>query len=165
MKEKGIETKRVRIFVAFAFGIAWTIDLVIYVTGGLSSHQMGSLAWFLLVASMAAPSLANILTRLVTREGWRDLYLRHRLKQGWRFWALAWLGTPLLILLRDRTCRSAVVFSPGGIQLVHADGHVHRAAIRPSDRGVWRGLCVRLDRGRAASPSTRTSGYWAAEQY
>jgi membrane protease YdiL (CAAX protease family) len=48
---------------------------------------------------MAAPALANFLTRLVTGEGWRDLYLRPRFKYGWRFWAAAWLGTPLLILL------------------------------------------------------------------
>jgi membrane protease YdiL (CAAX protease family) len=35
----------------------------------------------------------------VTKEGWRDLYLWPRFKQGWRFWVVAWLGTPLLILL------------------------------------------------------------------
>ena len=97
--EKVIETKRVWIFIASAFGIAWTVDLVIYVTGGLSNLHMGSLAWILLATSMAAPSLANLLTRLVTGEGWRDLYLRPHFKRGWRFWALAWLGTPLLVLL------------------------------------------------------------------
>jgi membrane protease YdiL (CAAX protease family) len=97
--EKGVETKRVWLFVAFAFGIAWTIDLVIYLTGGLSNLGVGSLAWVLLAVSMAAPSLANILTRLVTGEGWRDLYLRPRFKRSWRFWATAWLGTPLLVLL------------------------------------------------------------------
>ncbi len=97
MMEKRIETKRVWIFVAFAFGIAWTIDLAIYVTGGLSNPHLGSLVWLLLVVSMASPSLANILTRVVTGEGRRDFYLRHRFKRGWRFWATAWLGTPLLI--------------------------------------------------------------------
>jgi membrane protease YdiL (CAAX protease family) len=97
--EKRVETKRVWLFVAFAFGTAWIIDLVIYVTGGLSNLGVGSLAWILLVISMAAPSLANILTRLVTGEGWRDLYLRPRFKHGWWFWTTAWLGTPFLVLL------------------------------------------------------------------
>lgn len=97
--EKRVETKRVWLFVAFAFGIAWTIDLVIYFTGGLSNHSIGSLAWILLTVSMAAPFLGNILTRLVTREGWQNLYLRPRFRRGWRFWVAAWLGTPLLVLL------------------------------------------------------------------
>ena len=48
--EKRVETKRVWLFVAFAFGTAWIIDLVIYVTGGLSNLGVGSLAWILLVA-------------------------------------------------------------------------------------------------------------------
>jgi membrane protease YdiL (CAAX protease family) len=99
MIDKGIETKRVWIFIVFAFGIAWTIDLAIYVTGGLSNLGIGSLAWILLVVSMASPSLAHILTRLLTSEGWRDLYLRPHFKRDWRFWATAWLGTPLLVLL------------------------------------------------------------------
>jgi membrane protease YdiL (CAAX protease family) len=97
--EKSVETKRILIFVAFAFGIAWVLDLAIYLTGGLSSPAAGSRAWVLLLISMAAPALANVLTRLVTGEGWRDLYLRPRFKHGWRFWAVAWLGMPLLILL------------------------------------------------------------------
>lgn len=99
MMEKTIETKRVWIYIAFAFGIAWMIDLAIYVTGGLSNLHMGSLAWILLVVTMASPSLANILTRLITGEGWPNLYLRPHFKRGWRFWVVAWLGTPLLVLL------------------------------------------------------------------
>lgn len=97
--EGKIERKRVWFFIGFAFGIAWTVDLVIYLTGGLSDLGVGSLAWILLVVSMAAPSLAHILTRLVTGEGWRDLYLRPRFREGWRLWAVAWVGTPVLILI------------------------------------------------------------------
>ncbi len=97
--ERTLETKRVWIFVALAFGIAWAIDLTIFLTGGLADLRAGSLTWVLLVVTMAAPALANILTRVVTGEGRQDLYLRPRFKRGWRFWATAWLGTPLLVLL------------------------------------------------------------------
>jgi membrane protease YdiL (CAAX protease family) len=97
--ERKVEANRIWIFSAFAFGIAWTIDLVVYLTGGLTDVRMGSLSWALLVTSMAAPTLAHLLTRLVTREGWHNLYLHPRLKRGWRFWILAWLGTPLLVFL------------------------------------------------------------------
>ena len=98
MKKK-IESKRVWLFLLFAFGIAWAIDLVIYLTGGLTGLKTGSLPWILLVVSMAAPALANILTRRVTREGWKGLFIRPRFKQSKRYWLLAWLGTPLLVLL------------------------------------------------------------------
>lgn len=97
--EKTLETKRIWIFVALAFGIAWAIGLTVFLTGGLADLRAGSLTWVLLVVTMAAPALANILTRLVTGEGWQDLYLRPHFKRGWRFWATAWLGTPLLVLL------------------------------------------------------------------
>ena len=48
---------------------------------------------------MAAPALANVLTRWVTGEGRKDLYLRSRFKQTKRYWLLAWLGTSFLVLL------------------------------------------------------------------
>ena len=97
--ETGMETKRVWIFLLFAFGIAWTIDLVIYTSDGLANLQVGSPVWILLLMSMTAPTLANLLTRLVTREGWQGLCLRPRFRKGWVFWLLAWMGTPILILL------------------------------------------------------------------
>jgi membrane protease YdiL (CAAX protease family) len=59
------------------------------------------LAGVLLLVSMFAPSLAHLLTRLLTREGWKDLYLAPRFRHGWPFWVVAWLGTPLLVLLGE----------------------------------------------------------------
>ena len=93
-----IETRRVWLFLLFAFGIAWAIDLVTYLTGGLKDLKTGSLAWTLLVVSMAAPALANILTRWVTAEGRKKLYLRPGFRQTKHYWLLAWLGTSFLVL-------------------------------------------------------------------
>jgi membrane protease YdiL (CAAX protease family) len=98
MKTK-IESNRVWLYLLFAFGIAWAIDLVIFMTGGLMNPKNVSMARALLVLSMAAPALANILTRRITGEGWKDLFLQPRFKQSKRYWMLAWLGTPLLVLL------------------------------------------------------------------
>jgi membrane protease YdiL (CAAX protease family) len=96
---KIVDLRRIWIFLAFAFGLAWTIDLVIYLTGGLAQLGVGTLAWMLLVITMAAPTLAHLLTRLITREGWQDVYLRPHFKHRWPFWLAAWVGTPLLVLL------------------------------------------------------------------
>jgi len=101
--EKQLETKRIWIFLAFAVGIAWLVALVIYFTGGLvNSPALGggfTLATLLLATGyMWAPSLAHILTRLITKEGWKDLFLRPKLIHGWGYWLIAWLGTPALML-------------------------------------------------------------------
>ena len=95
--------KRIAIFLGFAFGIAWAVALVIALTGGLqNSPDLGgglTLALVLLATGyMAAPALAHVLTRWVTHEGWQDLYLRLNFKQGWRYWLIVWLGSPLLLL-------------------------------------------------------------------
>ena len=90
-----IDTRRIVIFLAFAFGIAWATGLVIYLTGGLTnSPQIGagfSLALVLMAtAYMWAPTLANIFTRLITREGWKDTWLRPNFRKGWPYWLAGW---------------------------------------------------------------------------
>lgn len=103
--EDRLERRRVAVFCAFAFGIAWAVSLVIYVTGGLMEspmlvEQAGiSLALVLLLVVMWAPAAAHVLTRLLTREGWQRTYLQPRLKQAWPTWVAAWLLPGLLTIV------------------------------------------------------------------
>jgi membrane protease YdiL (CAAX protease family) len=53
---------------------------------------------------MWAPTIANILTRLITREGWKNVGLRLHFRKGWPFWLLAWVLPGLM------TIAGAVVF-------------------------------------------------------
>ena len=101
-----VDTKRVLIFLGFAFGIAWITGLVIYLTGGLVNSPVLieqaniTLALVLLaVVYMWAPALANIFTRLVTREGWANSGLRLNIKRGWPYWLAAWFGPVILTVL------------------------------------------------------------------
>ncbi len=109
LKEKLVNNKldipRIWIFILFAYGIAWLTALVIALTGGIAHSLVilpGSrltLAFVLVaVVYMAAPALANVLTRVVTREGWSDTWLRPHFKRGGRYWLAAWLLVPLFIL-------------------------------------------------------------------
>ena len=105
MSEK-LDTKRIAIYLAFAFGIAWTAGLVIYLTGGLRNSPPlapGSpvtLALTLLVTVyMGAPALAHVLTRVITGEGWRDTYLRPQFRRGWPYWVAAWVSPAILTIL------------------------------------------------------------------
>jgi len=93
--KKQIDTRRIILFLGFAFGIAWLTGLVIYLTGGLTNSPQivpgVSLAVILLATFyMWAPALGNILTRLITREGWKEVGLRPNFKKGWPYWLAGW---------------------------------------------------------------------------
>jgi membrane protease YdiL (CAAX protease family) len=99
-----LDVRRIAIFLIFAYSIAWATGLVIYLTGGLakSPSVFGAvpLAVVLLATSyMGAPALANILTRLLTHEGWKDLFIRPKFKQGWRYWLICWFAPAILVVL------------------------------------------------------------------
>jgi len=101
-----LQTRRLVIFLAFAFGIAWAAGLVIYLTGGLvnspvliQSPHITLAVVLLATVYMWAPALSHILTRLLTREGAHDLYLRPKLKRGWLFWLAGWFLPGILTLL------------------------------------------------------------------
>ncbi|WP_054520118.1 CPBP family intramembrane glutamic endopeptidase [Thermanaerothrix daxensis] len=94
------DRRRTLIFVLFAFGLAWAVGGVVALTGGIANSPPIpgglSLAFVLIaVGYMWAPALAHLLTRLITREGWQDLWLRPHFRQHWRIWLLAWF-TPLV---------------------------------------------------------------------
>ncbi len=93
MDRNVVDWKRIRIYIGFAFGIAWLTALGIYLTGGLAGSPYALL--LVTVGYMGAPALAHILTRLVTREGWRDLYLRPNFRQGWLYWLICWIAPVL----------------------------------------------------------------------
>src|SRR2546430_2353965 len=103
--DTAIDTRRILIFLTFAFGIAWATALVIYLTGGLQGGPMLipgvlNLAGLLLAtAYMGAPALAHVLTRVITKEGWKDTTFRPYFNRGaWKFWLLAWFMFPFLVV-------------------------------------------------------------------
>ncbi|MFW6135930.1 MAG: CPBP family intramembrane glutamic endopeptidase [Chloroflexota bacterium] len=101
-----LDTRRILVYLAFAFGIAWATALAIYLTGGLANSPMLfpdlgiSLALILLAGPvMWAPGLSHVLTRLITREGWERPYLRPRLRQAWPYWLAAWFLPGVLTIV------------------------------------------------------------------
>ena len=99
-----LDKKRIVLFIIFAYGLSWLVALLIYLRGGLvdSPELVPGISEALLLIGglyMIGPALAHILTRLVTREGWREVGLRPHFKRSWRYWLLAWGGTFVLVLL------------------------------------------------------------------
>jgi membrane protease YdiL (CAAX protease family) len=100
--ESTLEARRIAVFLAVAFGLAWATGAAIYATGGLtdSPQVLGpvSLATVLLVTTyMWAPALANVVARALSGEGFDRLALRPHIAEGWRYWPLAWFGPLALI--------------------------------------------------------------------
>jgi membrane protease YdiL (CAAX protease family) len=97
MENNIVDWKRVWIYIAFAFGIAWLVALILYLTGGLTPTPYTLI--MLGAGYMSAPALAHIITRLVTREGWQGLYLRPNFKKGWLYWLICWIAPAIFTFL------------------------------------------------------------------
>jgi ABC-type multidrug transport system ATPase subunit/membrane protease YdiL (CAAX protease family) len=100
-----LDSKRIAIFLAFAFGISWAVAGVLYLNGGLADSPVLipgtpiTLALVLLATGyMWAPAIANAFTRWITREGWQATWLPLNFVGRWLTWALAW-ALPLVFAL------------------------------------------------------------------
>ncbi len=93
-----IERRRIYIFVAIAYAISIVLGVVVYLNGGIFvkyPSEVRQLAGKVMMALMFAPSVANILTRLITREGWSNLLLWPKFRHGWPYYIAA-LFLPVL---------------------------------------------------------------------
>lgn len=82
-----LNNKRIWIFLAIAIGIPWIAALVLYLTMGATDLIMASGVANLIFIS--TPMLANVATRLITREGWKHTWLWPKFRHGWPFYLAA----------------------------------------------------------------------------
>ncbi|MCW5877538.1 MAG: ATP-binding cassette domain-containing protein [Anaerolineales bacterium] len=105
--KSALDTRRITLFLAIAFGLAWLTALAVHLTGGiLDSPELipntGISLALVLIATlyMWSPAIAHILTRMITKEGWKNSGLNLNLGEGrWKASALAWLLPTVLTLL------------------------------------------------------------------
>jgi len=96
-----IDRRRILIFVAITFGITIAAAMVIWLTGGPGPggfSRLTPLVNIVIYVFAYAPALAHIATRLITREGWSNTYLRPNLRRGWPFY-LAACFLPLVAII------------------------------------------------------------------
>ncbi|MCO8268018.1 CPBP family intramembrane metalloprotease [Haloferax sp. AB510] len=101
-RAESFEPRRVSIFLLVAFGLAGATALAVSLTGGLTNSPpvaLGLPLWLVLVSTfyMFSPSVANVVTRLVTGEGWADLQIRPAVRLNVGTYLLAWLVPGLFI--------------------------------------------------------------------
>ena len=90
---------RVALFYVLALAISGTAAIYIALQGGLSALTPVQALLVLGLWYMPGPAVAHLLTRVLTHEGWGDLWLRPQFRQRWRTWAMAWFAPALLVIV------------------------------------------------------------------
>ncbi len=99
MKNNAQNAKRLVIFLLLAFGISWIPEIILNHTVGYHEYfETTHYALFTLPITYG-PALANLLTRLITKEGFHDMKLHLRLKGNVKYYLMAWLLIPALTAL------------------------------------------------------------------
>ena len=102
MQTEKQDLKRILIYILVTFGLTWAYCLlVVYpLANGESLSGVPSLATQLLVAAaMFFPAIGVLLTRLITKEGFRGTWLKPNLKGNLKYYLLVWFGPGILTLL------------------------------------------------------------------
>lgn len=94
--EKSATKKRLIIFVVLTIVIAWIVFLLIPLCGLTYGD---SLSIVIIAAAMFVPGLCNILTRLITKEGFKNMYLRPHFKGNMKYYLLVYFGPTTLLFL------------------------------------------------------------------
>jgi len=95
-QEKTAVKKRLAWFVALTFIITWIIFLLIPLCG--LTYGTG-VSVFIVMAGMFVPALCNILTRLITKEGFGNMLLRPNFRGHIKDYLLVFFGPTALLFL------------------------------------------------------------------
>ncbi|MGN0578535.1 MAG: hypothetical protein ACI4J4_07940, partial [Ruminiclostridium sp.] len=86
MINKKLEAKRLVIFLLLAFGISWVPAIIMNCAVGYHEwFETFKMPFFALIV-LFGPALANVLTRVITREGWHDSLLHLKLKGNIKYY-------------------------------------------------------------------------------
>ena len=88
---------RLALFTAIAFSLTWIPHIICLHIFGYED-LLTSAFGVIVTLTMYAPMLGNILTRFITKEGFRDLKLCFQLKRHLRYYVIAFLTEILIVL-------------------------------------------------------------------
>lgn len=104
-KKNKLETRRIWLFliITFVMTYAWTIGLIWPRVLGRDAATLSQEEQLVNVALTAVlmffPALSVLITRIVTREGFKNSMLRFNLKGNVRYYLIGWFGPMVLTLL------------------------------------------------------------------
>ncbi|MBC3795615.1 CPBP family intramembrane glutamic endopeptidase [Acetobacterium tundrae] len=87
--------KRLGVFLGIVFILTWGVEFTLMANGGYSNPYLT----LILAGVMLIPAISVILTRLITKEGFKEFGLKPHFKGHIRFYLMGWFGPSLLIIL------------------------------------------------------------------
>ena len=99
-KEFDINAKRILIFLGVTFGITCLYE--IGVVGRLlhsGNKEIQAVGQLLVAMAMFIPAIGVVITRLITKEGFADSWIRPNLKGNVKYYLFAWFGPVALTIL------------------------------------------------------------------
>ena len=89
MTNKKLEAKRLIIFLLLAFGISWIPAIILNCVFGYHEwFETYKMPFFALIV-LFGPALANVITRMLTHEGWHNSMLHLNLKGNIKYYLIA----------------------------------------------------------------------------
>ena len=101
METKKQDLKRVIVYIAITFALTWAYCLLIVypiANGEALSGVPSPATQFTVAAAMFFPAIGVLLTRLITKEGFKSSWLKPHIKGNIKTYLLAWFGPGILTL-------------------------------------------------------------------
>jgi uncharacterized protein len=95
--EIGTAKRRLIIFITLTIVITWIVFLSIPILGLTYGKSLPSI--IIAAAAMFVPALCSILTRFITKEGFKNMYLRPHFKGNMKYYILVYFGPTVLLFL------------------------------------------------------------------
>ncbi|MEG0751519.1 MAG: type II CAAX endopeptidase family protein [Oscillospiraceae bacterium] len=95
--EKSTNRKRLLLYLALTFALTWMYEVLIViplVRDPAAAHT--NYATPLMAVAMLFPSICAVLTRLITKEGFTDSWIRLNFKRRWKYYVFAWFSPAVL---------------------------------------------------------------------
>ena len=94
--EDKLNKKRLYLFLVIVFTISWLLVAIIPLSGNKYTSQISLVILSIL---MLIPALSSILTRIITKEGFKNMYLKPRFKKNIKYYLIAYFMTNVFIIL------------------------------------------------------------------
>ena len=94
--EDKLNKKRLYLFLVIVFTISWLLVAIIPLSGNKYASQISLVILSIL---MLIPALSSILTRIITKEGFKNMYLKPKFKKNIKYYLIAYFMTNVFIIL------------------------------------------------------------------
>ncbi len=91
--------KRLFIYLGVTFALTWALEIIFIIPKALDPNAGLTTVTLLTTTAMLIPALGSIITRLITKEGFSNMWLRPRIKGAIGYYAIAWFAPAILTLL------------------------------------------------------------------